>query len=93
MEKKDRVFVSKLEELFSGILQKQNVSIVKRISNLKCIHSISTFCINLSRDFSRGKSKVINAIVKLHTLEEASARPGNELVSLVQDDFCLGVLC
>lgn len=73
MEKKNWVFETQLDELLTGVLQQENVSIVERISHLEGVNCVSALGLNLGLDLSGCQSEVVDTIVEMESLEETHA--------------------
>jgi len=92
VKQKDWVLVSTLDKLFTSILEEEHVTIVEWVADLEAIDSISTTGLNLFGDLTWGESILVEAIVELDLVEEASALRAHEPVSLSHDGLGLGVL-
>ncbi len=73
MEKQNWVFETQLDELLTGVLQQENVSIVERISHLEGVNCVSALGLNLGLDLSGGQSEVVDTIIEVESLEETHA--------------------
>ncbi len=92
MEEQNWVFETQLDELLTGVLEEEDVSVVERVANLEAVDGISTACGDLLNDFSGGESVFVHAIVEGDTSEESSACTGDQVVALGEDGLSLGVL-
>lgn len=68
VQKKDWVLESSLDQLFSSVFKKENVSIMEWVSNLEGIDGISVSLLGFSIDFSWGKSILVNSIIEFNSL-------------------------
>ncbi len=73
MEEQNWVFETQLDELLTGVLEQEDVSIVKRISHLEGVNCVSALGLNPGLDLSRGESEVVDTIVEVKSLEETHA--------------------
>jgi hypothetical protein len=71
MEEKDGVLVTELQQLFSGILKEDNVTVVEGVSELESIDCISTSGHDLVVDLSGGLSVLVKVIVELDILHKS----------------------
>jgi hypothetical protein len=92
VEQKDGVLVALFQQLLSGVFQKQNVTIVKGISNLESIYSISIFGFDLSADLLRSESVLVEAIIEVDDGHATQGLSCNQEVSLSHNSFHLVVL-
>lgn len=92
VEKEDGVLVSSLDELFSGVLKEEAVTVVEGVSNLEGIDSISSELDGLVLDLSGGESEVVHSIVELDSLSVDGSLGSNKPVSLSHNSFGLDVL-
>lgn len=65
--------MSFLEELFSGIIEKEHVSIVKRISDLESINNISILFFHQVVDLDWGKSVLVEAVIEFDFMDESGS--------------------
>ena len=70
VEEKDWVLVSLLDELFTGILKEEDVTIVERVSDLESVDGISSLGLNLFVDLLGGHSVVVHSVVEGNSLDE-----------------------
>ena len=66
MKKQHWVLVPLLEELLSGILKEEHVPIVKWVSELEGVDSISASLLDFCVDLGRGKSVLIKLVIELY---------------------------
>ena len=92
VEQQNRVLVTQLKKLFTSIFKEQHVAIMKRISDLEGINSVSALRLDLSLNLRRGESKVVDTVAERDSLEEAHAGTGDEEGSLGVDEGGHGVL-
>jgi len=92
VEEEDGVLVSLLDELFTGVLEEENVTIVEGVADLEAVNSVSVTFLDLFDDLTGGESVLVHAVVESDTLEEAGALSGDEPVALGADGLGLGVL-
>jgi hypothetical protein len=59
VEEKKWVLVASLEELFSGVLEEKNVSVVEWVPNLESINNISISLLHKIIDFLWGESVLV----------------------------------
>lgn len=78
--------------MFSGILQKHDVSIVKRVSNLEGIDSISILGLDSLVDLSGSKSVVIESIIEFDFSDASQSLSSDQEISLSHDSFNFVVL-
>jgi hypothetical protein len=71
VEKENWVLETLLDELLSGIFKKQAMAIMKRVSNLECVDSISSSLISNFLDLSWQKSVLVQVIIILDSLGES----------------------
>ena len=71
MEEKDWVLVSLLDELLSGVLQQQAMSVMEWVSNLEGINGISSSLLSNIKDLLWGKSVLIHTVSELDVLGES----------------------
>lgn len=92
VEEKDWVLVASLDKLLTGILEEENVTIMKGVADLESVNGIGTTSLHLLVDLTGEHSVFVKTIVVLDTLEEAGERSGNEPVTLVENSLSAGVL-
>ena len=92
MEEKNGVLVTFLEELFSGVIEEENVAIVKGISDLEGIDNIGILFLHHVVDLDWGESVLVKAVIELDFLDESSLASRDQEVSLGHDSLNLGVL-
>ena len=80
------------KKLFSGVLEKEDVSVVEWVSNLESVDNISSLQFHLGVDFLGGQSVLVEAVIEFDFLDESSFASRYQKVSLGQDTFDLGVL-
>ena len=73
VKEKDWVFVSLLEELFTGIFEKEHVSVVEWVTNLEGVDGISTAGLDLFADFMGSESVFVHTVVEFDSLDEVHA--------------------
>ena len=74
MEEKDWVLMALCKKLFSGVLEEENVSIVKWISHLEGIDNISILCFHLVMNLLRVKSILIKIVIEFNFLNKSGLR-------------------
>ena len=92
MEEEDWVSVALSDELLTGVLEEECVTIVEWVADLEGIDNIGVSLNNLSLDLGWGKSVLIIAIVEDGALDEVHGLTRDEEVSLSVDGGGLGVL-
>ena len=92
VEKEDRVSISLLDKLLTGILKKKYVTIVERVSNLESVDNVSILGIDSSLDLAWRQSVLVISIVKHGSLEEFHSLARNEEISLSEDSLGLWML-
>ena len=91
VKKEDWILISKLKELLTSVLQEEDVSIVKGVSDLESIDGISILRFDHLLNLSRGLSIIVEAIVECHSLRKAGCSRDEE-VTLFADGLCLRVV-
>lgn len=91
VEEEDRVLVSLLDKVFSGLLKEEAMSIMEGVSNLEGEKGISTQGFGLSRDLSRSKSVLVHIVVPQNLLNEVHRFSRDQPVSLSHDVFSIRV--
>jgi len=91
VEEEDRVFVSLLDEVFSGLLEEEAMSIMEGVSNLEGEEGISTHGLGLSGDLSGGHSVLVHLVVPHNLLNEVHGVSRDKPVSLSHDVFSVRV--
>jgi len=71
VQEENRVLVTFLEQLLSGVVQQENVTIVKGVSDLESIDDIGVLGFHLVVDFSGGESVLVKAVVELDLVDES----------------------
>jgi len=92
VQKKDGVLVAELEELLTGILKKEDVTVVERVSNLEGVDGVGFLGLDLFVDLSGGHSVGVNTIVELNVLNEVHGLTRDEPVTLLHNSVDLRVL-
>ena len=92
VEEEDGVLKALLQELFSGVLEEENVTVVERVSNLEGVESITSSLLGDIVDLAWGHSVLVEAIVELNLSGESHALSRDQEVSLLHDVFDLVVL-
>ena len=92
VEEEDGVSVASGNELLTGVLEEENVTVVERVSHLESVDNIGVLLNNLGLDLRRQKSVFIVAIVEDGSLDEAHGLSGHEEVTLGEDSLGLGVV-
>ena len=92
VKKEDWVLVSELDELLSGVLKEEHVSIMKWVSHLEGIDGISALLLDLLLDLLWGKSPLVISIVEDNSLGESHALTRDEPISLGHKDLSLWML-
>jgi hypothetical protein len=92
VEEENGVLVAELEELNSGVLEKENVSVVERVSELESVDCISVSLLDLVVDFSGGESVLVHAVVEGDLSDVSYSGAADEVVTLGHDSLDLGVL-
>jgi len=91
VEEEDRVFVSLSDEVFSGLLEEEAMSIMEGVSNLEGKDGIGVHGFGLSRDLSRGKSVLVHLVVPHNLLNEVHGLSRDKPFSLCHDVFSVRV--
>ena len=68
------------------------MTIMKRVSNLKCVNSVSVFCHYLLMDLLRSHSVLVHAVVEFNVLDEAHLGSCDQVVTLAHNVFGFRVL-
>lgn len=92
VKEEDWVFVSELDELLSGVLEEEAMSIVEWVSNLEGIDGIGSLLLNGVLDLLWSKSPLVHAIVEGDLLDESHLLSRDEEVSLLHDELGLWML-
>lgn len=92
MKKENGVLVAKFQKLFSGVFKEEDVTVVKRVSDLEGINSISILLLDLFINLGRGHSVMVKAIIEFDLVEESHLRSTHKEVSLSHDSLYLTVL-
>jgi len=92
VEEEDGVLVASLDELLTGILEEEHVTVMEGVADLEAEDSISTTLLHLGVDLAGEHSVLVEAIVKLDSFEETGALSGDEPVTLFRDGLSAGVL-
>ena len=71
MEEEDWVLVSLLDELLSGVLQQEAMTIMEWVSNLEGVDGISSSLFSNIVDLLWGESVLVHTIVKFDVLGES----------------------
>lgn len=71
VKEKNGVLVTFLEELFSGIVEKENVSVVEWVSHLEGIDNIGILVFHHLVDLDWGESVLVEAVVEFDFLDES----------------------
>ena len=91
VEEEDWVLVSELDELLSGVLEEEHVSVVEWVSHLEGVAGIGVLGLDEGLDLSWGLSVRIDSVVKLNSLCESGSSADKE-ISLGDDGLSLRVL-
>jgi len=73
MEQKDWVLVTLLDKLLTGVLEKENVTIMKGVAYLEGVDCISTASFNEVTDFRWSVPVLVHAIAESDTFGEVHA--------------------
>lgn len=92
VQEKDGVLVAQLEELLSGVLEEEHVSVVEGISHLESVEGVASSLLGDVVDLSRGHSVLIVSIIELNLSGEGHALSGDQEVALFHDIFDFVVL-
>jgi hypothetical protein len=92
VEEEDGVLVSLLDELLTGVLEEENVTVVEGIADLETVDGVSVASLDLLNDLTRGESVLVHAVVEGNSLEEMSSLSRDEEVTLSADSLSFGVL-
>ena len=92
VQEKDGVLVAQLEELLSGVLEEEHVSVVEGISDLESVEGVASSLLGDVVDLSRGHSVLIVSIIELNLSGEGHALSGDQEVALFHDIFDFVVL-
>lgn len=66
--------MASLEELFSGVIEEKNVTIVKRVSYLESIYNISILLFHEFINLYWSESVLVEVIIELNLSHESSLR-------------------
>jgi hypothetical protein len=75
VQKKHWVLVSQLQQLLPSVLKHDNMTIMKGVSNLKCVDCIRSSLDYLAVDLSRRLPVAVKTVFEFHVLYEAHMRP------------------
>ena len=92
MEKQDGVPVALFEELFSGVFQEKDMSIVKGVPHLESVHDIGISLFDLLANLAGGQSVAIHIIVEFDLRNESHLLSRDEEVSLSHNSLHLRML-
>jgi hypothetical protein len=73
VEQENGVLVASSQQLFSGVVEEENVSVVEWVSDLESVDSISLSLLNLVVDFLGCESVVVKAVVEFDLLDKSSS--------------------
>lgn len=73
VKEEDWVLETLLEELLSGVLEEENVTVVEWVSNLESVHGIGLLLLDLFANLGWGQSILVHAIVELDVLQKSHA--------------------
>lgn len=91
VEEKNWVLVSSLDQLFTGVLEQEAVTIMEGITDLEAVDSVSTTLLHLFVDLTGEESVLVETVVVADTFEEASGFTGDQPVSLFKNGLRFGV--
>ena len=87
VEKEDRVLVSSSDEVKSGLLEEEAMSIMEGVSDLEGKNSISVHLLCFGRDLSGSHSVLVNSIIPHNFLDEVHGFSRDKPFSLSHDSF------
>ena len=91
VKEKDWVLVALVDEVNTGLLEEENVSVVEGVAYLEAVDGVGTTGLDLFVDFVGSVSVLVHAVAELDTGGEVHARSGNEPVALRVDGIGLRV--
>jgi len=91
VQKEKRVLVASLDQLLSGVLQQETMSVVKRISNLECVNCISSSFRSDLVNLGWGHSVLIHSVIEFDIAGESHGHSRDEMVALLPDSVNLWV--
>ena len=92
VEEKNGVSVALSNELLTGVLEQENVTIMERVSDLESIDDISIFLDDGSLNLLWSQSVLIVAVVEDRSLDKAHRVSADQEVTLGKDSLSLGVV-
>ena len=92
MEEEDGVLVSELEELFAGILEEEDMSIMERVAHLEGVDGVGISLFDDRLNLGRSLSVLVHVVVEGNLAEEVHVGARDEEVSLFHNSLGLGVL-
>jgi len=87
VEKEDRVLVSSSDEVKSGLLEEEAMSVMEGVSDLEGKNSISVHLLCFSRDLSGSHSVLVNSIIPHNFLDEIHRFSRDKPFSLCHNSF------
>jgi len=87
VQKQNWVFKSFCQKIGSGCIEHKNMTIMKWVSNLECIHSIGLSINNSLVDLFRSHSVSIHTIIEFNISQKSHAFTWHKEVTLSQDYF------
>jgi hypothetical protein len=92
VEEKDGVLVALLEELLTGILEEENVTVMEGVANLEGVHGVSTTGLDLVGDLAGSEAVLVHAVVELDALGEVHASTRDKPFTLFHNGLSTGVV-
>ena len=71
VQQENWVLVSEFQELLSGVLEEENVTVVEWVSNLESVNGISISFLDLLVDFHGSISVLVHSVVEFDFLDES----------------------
>jgi hypothetical protein len=91
VKQEDGVLVALLDELFTGVVEQEAVTIVEGVANLEGVNGISILGLDQFRDFGRSVSVLVHAVVEGNALNKGHGRSRHEPWALGHDGLSTGV--
>ena len=92
VEKEDRVPVASFDELLTGILEEEDVTVVEGVPDLESVDDIGVLLIDLGLDLGGGHPESIVAVVEHGPGDEAHRVAGDEEFTLGEDGLSARVV-
>jgi hypothetical protein len=93
VKEKDRVLVALFEEVLSGLLKHEAMSVVERVSHLEGKYSVGIHGFSLIIDLLRSQSVLVHAIIPHDFLDEVHGLSRDKEVSLHHNSSGVRVRC